>query len=65
MYIIIYFLRFNNEKATRHLATTELLLIKPNSLGLKTLEPHASEYLDFYDNSVRNLFLLNFFLIIK
>lgn len=34
-----------------HLASVEANLIREGSLGLKTLDPAASEYVHFYDNS--------------
>jgi glycogen debranching enzyme len=34
-----------------HLAAVELHLMRENSIGLKTLDPAASEYVHFYDNA--------------
>ena len=44
---------FVKSHAQLHLATTEAHLIEPQSIGLKTLERHSTEYVPFYDNSVR------------
>ncbi|CAD8122387.1 unnamed protein product [Paramecium sonneborni] len=42
---------FHKEKAMFHLATVEAYLLRENSIGIKTLDPAASEYIHFYDNS--------------
>ena len=34
-----------------HLAKVEEHLLRENSIGVKTLDPAASEYIHFYDNS--------------
>lgn len=34
-----------------HLATVEACLLRENSIGIKTLDPAASEYVHFYDNN--------------
>ncbi|CAD8185334.1 unnamed protein product [Paramecium octaurelia] len=42
---------FHKEKAMFHLATVEACLLRECSLGVKTLDPAASEYVHFYDNN--------------
>jgi glycogen debranching enzyme len=42
---------FSKENALSHLKITEERLLEPNSIGIKTLDKGAIEYISFYDNS--------------
>lgn len=42
---------FDPQHALKHLQTVEKVLIEKNSIGFKTLDPLAPEYIPFYNNS--------------
>lgn len=43
---------FSNDRALKHLQITEKILIQDLSIGVKTLDIDATEFVSFYDNSV-------------
>jgi glycogen debranching enzyme len=44
-------------RALQHLQVTQEVLIQPHSLGIKTLDPEATEYVPYYANDVNYIYV--------